>query len=500
MESEKPDVSISDARELDNDHNPKKDDEHQRLAGYSPLMTIIRLCPGPLISQLVDRFYGVIDSLWVTKFIGEIGLTALSVSFLLENTALAFAFFVSVAVSTQSSYLFSKKEYDKVNQVACDLFRICIIIGCLVPAVLLPIAKPIIGWLDGGDKVVNLAFDYLIPLLSMNVVTLLYHTVCGILQSEGRTWTYGIAQIASLLLNMVCWDPLLLYLTKNTIGSSLSTIIAMLIPTIVLLILLFCGKFATKPSFGLFFTCFIRDTGTALKTGLSALIMNISIAIPSIFMQKFIAIRANKIGQFETIIAVTNANLRLYSLILCIPLALNAAYLPASSYAFGQKNFKRIIHLTAWVTLISIAWGAIVTLLCCIWPGTIGKIWSRDPNFIHWVEIIFPICFYTVILCSVKFIIISFLQATQQSYTAMAVGIVTYLFSLPAFAAAFHYTGRQDNPERVFYSYICNDIFAALVSFLAALPSIIRFYRESRLIKEETNGKDSTSESIIDSL
>ncbi|EAY07515.1 MatE family protein [Trichomonas vaginalis G3] len=384
-------------------------EEHKRLAGYRPLETIIRLCPGPLVSQIVSTLYGVVDSMWVSRFIGEIGMTALSVAFVIDASAISFAIAVSVSAATQIAYLLSMKEYDKINQVAADLFRICLIIGCCIPIILLPIAKPIFKFLEAPPEVVKLAFQYVIPLCAMNFFACCYYTMCGILQAEGRTWTYAISQISSMLLNMVCWDPLLLWSLKLIVGSSMATEIAMIIPGTVLITLMFCGKFAAKPKFHLFINKFAPETWMALKTGLSALIMNISFVVPTFVMQKYLVIRANKTGEFEMVIAVYNAIFRIYGLAFFVPLAMNAAYLPAASYAYGAKMKKRILHLTWHVIWISIVWGFLITFLTSVIPGPISSIFSKDPSFKKWSLRMIPICFYTYSFACVKFIMISFL-------------------------------------------------------------------------------------------
>ncbi|EAY01876.1 MatE family protein [Trichomonas vaginalis G3] len=472
---EEEEAHISDEKK---DESKQKEDEHMRLGGHTPLATILRLSPGPLISQIVNSLYGVIDSMWVTRFIGEVGLTALSVAYVIDNTALSFGYFVSTAASSEISYLLSNKAYDKINQVTADLFRICIMIGMLIPAILFPSSKPLFRFLDAGDEVIKKAFDYVIPLLSLNVVTCFYHCVCGVLQAEGRTWTYGGAQIASMILNMVLWDPILLYLLKRTIGSSLATEIAMFIPGFIILILIFCHKFAAKPTFKLFKNCFIIETWEAVKIGLSALIMNISVVVPTLVMQKFIAIRANKINQYDMVIAVFNALTRLYQLTLCIPMALNAAYLPATSYAFGLNNKRRVLWLTWHVLWIGVTWGIFVMIIISIWPGPIAKIWSSHPDFQHWAKEMLPVSFYTIPLCTVKFIVISFLQATKQATKAMITSIVTELVSLPVFACCFHYIGNNDSPTRIIYAYIVNDLFSTAVCLCVSGTTFFRFFKD----------------------
>ena len=84
-----------------------------------------------------------------------------------------------------------------------------------------------------------------------------------------------------------------------------------------------------------------------------------------------------------------------------------------------------------------------------------------------------------------KFILISFLQATQRNVLAVVTSVGTELLPLPIFAAIFHYTGDKKDPVRIFYSYICNDCFSIIVCCIASFPSMFRFYKQSKINNEE---------------
>ena len=319
----------------------------------------------------------------------------------------------------------------------------------------------------------------------------MYHTVCGILQAEGRTWAYAGAQILSMILNMVLFDPLLLYLIKNTSGSSLATELSMFIPALIIFILLWLGKFSTKPQAKYITKCFSPEAGEALKTGLSAFIMNISIGLPSLIMQKFIAIRANRVGHYDMVVAVYNALCRIYNVSMCVPIALNAAYLPAASYAFGLKDYKRILLLTFHVVWISVVWGLFVSFVVITFPKQVCTIWSRNDDFLYWCKEIVPVSFYCTGITGIKFIVISFLQASQQTITATIMSFITELGVLPIVASIFHYNGDPNSPRWIFYAYPVSDAITTVCSISVAMKTLIKFYKLSK--EQDPEKKDSTS-------
>lgn len=451
--------------------------EQRKLGGKPPLRTIISLCGGPLISQFTSAMYGLANSMWVSKYVGTLGLAVMSSSYVIENTILSCGYFANVAASTKIAYLISLNDYDGASQVCADLIRVCGIIGILLPAIFLPLVKPFVQWISETSEYNEEAFLYLLPLLVCSSTACLYLCVCGILQAEGRTWWYGLAQICSLVTNMIVFNPLFLSQIKRAWGSSLSTVLAEAIPALIILFLLLRGKLSCEPKLKMFIKPFHRETYSALKTGFSSFIMNLSVTIPSIFVQKYAAIAAENVNATEDVLAVWNALCRIYNICLGVPLALNTAFLPAASYAYGRELYRRILWLLFHVLWMSVLWALFITFLCCTFPGDIAKIWSSTSSFIYWSKIIIPINFYTIAFSSCKFVMISFLQATYQPIKASITSFLTELLPIPIFSTIFHFTGDKTHPERPFYAYIVSDTLACTCSTCVVLPSLIKYYK-----------------------
>ena len=460
---------------------PTETEEDKRLGGYSPLGTLFRLVGGPILSQITSACYGLVDSMWISKAIGEIGLTATSTSYVIDYVGLAFGHFVNIAASTQVSFLFGQKRTSDIGQVVIDLLRICCILGVLVPAVLLPISKPLMMWLSNNNEhVVEMAFYYLLPVIVGAITAMVYLMGCGVLQAEGRTWLFALAQISSFIMNGLIFDPLLLFGFKTDVwGGALATMLAELIPGCVIMFFLLRGKLTIQFRCEMWRKCFSKDSMTALKVGASSLIMHLSTTIPAIVMQKYIALTAAYVDQFEDIMAMWNVVLRLYQLAVCIVLAFNTAYLPAASYAFGRSDYKRIVRLTLHALWVTIVWAGICNAVICLLPRQLGMIWSSKDNFLSWVERILPRSFMVIVLCPIPYISIAFLQAVNRPLFASILSILTSLVPLPVFSSIMYFTDRTD-PVRLFWAYVMRDVFSLVVSIAIVAYPFVDVIRKCR--------------------
>jgi Na+-driven multidrug efflux pump len=303
---------------------------------------------------------------------------------------------------------------------------------------------------------------------------------CGILQAQGRTWLYAAAQIASCVLNGLVFDPLFLMGFKTEVwGGALSTMISELIPAVVVMVMVLRGCIGPRIEIGFFKNRFSKESYVALRAGLASLIMNLSTTIPAIFMQKYIALAAEAIGQFEDVMAIWNVLLRLSQLSLCLVLAFNTAFIPAVSYAFGKHDHDRILRLTGHVTWITFLWAAVCEAIVVLAPRVLGRIWSSRESFLDWVERLLPIAFYGAVLAPTPYIAIALLNSIQKPLLSSVLSILTNLLPLPAFSSILYFTGKKD-PTRLIYAYVMRDGFSFLVAVAIVARPMWTIWDEAR--------------------
>ena len=468
------------------------DDEHYRLGGKPPLRTLMSLLAGPLMSQITNGFYGIIDSLYISKFVGPYGLTVVSTCSILDNIAIAFGNFLNIATSSKISYLYGCGRQNEAPQVLADLMRVALIIGVLLPAILLPSTKPLLIWFSGDEQIAHDGFFYVLPRMVCTFSATLYLCVLGLCEGEGRTWTFGFCQLASLLSNMGLWAPVLLIACNTGVwGSSLSVVLSEFVPMVAITIAIFCGRFSTKLQWRLFLNKFNPETYNALFVAVSALVMNFATIVPMAFIQKYVSNAAKAINQYNDVMALWNVLIKLYNLAICIVLAFNTAYLPPTSYAFGARNYKRILWLSIHAFWVMCVWTSIISIVLCVWPDEIASLWANTPAMRYWAHQIIPNNFYTMVLCPLRMLTTSFLQGIKKPFLAVLVSILTALLPLPVFATIF-YEFNKDNPAGICRCYIANDCWSFVVSLCFA---VVQLYK---LLRSNPNGEDidNSSESI----
>jgi Na+-driven multidrug efflux pump len=476
--SEAPDPAPDDAPTIVDPIVKKPGDEHERLGGHPPLPTIFRLAVGPVLAQGSTALYGIVDTIWVSKALGEVGMAAISTYSAFDGIGRAFGFFVNAAGASQIAALFGANRGEEAAQVVVDLWRVCLLFGLLIPAVLAPSVRSVARWIGAGEEVVEMGWDYMVPLLICSFSTCLFIGSGGCLQGEGRSFLFACMNLLATVLNGVVLDPLLMLAIKLGIrGDALATIISEIIPLSVILFWYARGKFSVKPKIGLFLKKFSSCTLPALKVGISQLILNLSQLIPSIIIRKLIS-SASSAADYNDSMAAYNVLVRIFVFTNSVIIGLTMGFLPPAAYAYAQANFKRWLWLgwhTFWLTG---SWASFTCILTWTIPRQLSRIFSDGEGYLDWAEDIVRTANALNFCAHARFIGVVFLQAMQKGVYATAFSFSAHLVSLLTFALILFYTDRQ-NARRILWAYGLAYAFGLLAAIVCLAKPIYGMWKKT---------------------
>lgn len=484
--------------------------EDLRLGGSKPLKTIFKLSVGPLLSQVTNGLYGVITTIWISKACGDDGLSAVSTMNAFDGIGRAFGFFLAIAAATQVSFLYGKGKSKEAGQIIADLIRLSFVCGAIVAAVLLPILKPCARWFGADDHIVDQGFKYMEPLSIFAFNTCIFLAAGGCLQGEGRTFLFGMSNVACLFLNMAVFNPIFLFVFKTgIIGASSATVLSEFIPAITILILFYCHKFGVKPQLNQLLKKFSPNTWPALKVGTSSLIAQLSICVPSIMVRKYIGMACgNDPQEFSDSMAGFNAAIRICNLTHSIFNAISQAFIPAASYAFAAKRYKRYLKLTIHIFWLMLIWGAVTCILTWSIPRTLSKMFSNGEGYLKYAEKMVAYNNGLGPISGVKLNAQSMLQAIQMGPRATMLSFINNFVTIVILVLVLYYTDPHDG-ARIIWCYPLSHLMSCFISIFflwGPIKNIIRlskeedmeedYIRREKEMKQVDNSDDKSVESI----
>ncbi|EAY13432.1 hypothetical protein TVAG_206000 [Trichomonas vaginalis G3] len=478
-------------------------DDDYLLGGRPPLVTILIMSLGPLVSQIVHAAANVVGSILVAKSIGQVGVEVFGAIFVVEFFAVAIAHFLSAGLSVRLSYLYGAQQMENCDQLFVDFIRISIMFGIFVPCLILPITKTMVEWFGADKLTAEMSLEYMIPITGGCVFNIIFFVASGVVQADGRSVEYAVYQVVSLVLNIGIFAPVFLLAIKTPIwGASLATILSEAIPGIIVTVRTFQGKYRITPKFNMFFKCFTPETKHALNIGLSTLISQISLNLPFLIMQKYVNNAAIAINEYGNSVAVWAVVEKLYLIVGGVCIGFSNGFLNPGSYAYGAKNIKRMCRLVVHGLWLCTFTCAIISIFIIAMPVQISLLWSDNETFLEMSKGITPILYYTAFTLGVQYMVPVLLQATKKIMASSVLSVLTLVLPVPVFSTFLYFTGDgKRNPKRIFYAYTCNDLYSLIVCILFAIKPIRMMYKAIKHgIMEEDEEKKSEKPPSEDNL
>lgn len=432
------------------------------LGSKKPLITIIILSLGPIISQIVSSLFGVFNSIWVTKTIGKMGLEVFGAVFIVDYFQIGFAQYLMISINIRISYLYGQKNGKKCAHLYIDFLRLAVLFGIMTCAFVLPITKPLTRWLGASAELSQMCFQYMIPEACLSFVTYIYMIGCGVLQAEGRPFLFCLVQLSTFILNILVFDPLFLLGFKTSIwGCTLATTLSQLIVGGILTFFILKGKFSFKPTKEMLKKKISHETGKALFVGIPELVMELSLSIPLVLMQKYIDKASTAIGIYAEATESWALTQRLYTFVEALELGFVFGYLPAASYSYGAKRYNRMLKLTIHLLWLCTSISSVIAYIIVIFIRNVASIWSKNPDFLNVAVKMVPIIFYAMPLVGLSYMAPALLEAMQKAKRATILSILSLLVTPITISTILYFTKKND-PHRIMYTYPISDAIASL--------------------------------------
>ena len=468
------------------DKNDGNAEEKRRLAGRAPLKTMLILMIGPIISQVTGALSGIVNSIWISKVLGETGLAAVGLEMSFEVMARAFGYFMMISASTKISQLFGKNLQDDAGQVACDIMRWSLICGVLVPAILLPIHDPILKWYGASSQTSKMGFQYLLPIVALNFFTCLNLGLQGVLQAEGRTLLIGIIDLVSLTISAGALSPLFLYVFKMGMpATALATVLADAVPGVILTFCYFHGRFGVKPKWRQLCKPFSRHIWPALGVGVSQLFANLAMAIPSIPVRELLRRTVASEQEYDYAMSGFTIAARFINLEIAVNVAFATGYLAAASYANAAELYDRFLWLTWHVLWLTFVWGALMSTVAIVIPTEICKLFGSGEGLMLYGPSMLKEGSYLGYLMFIRFCIQAMLQALQRGGRAMIVSLTGNFAGTLIGQFALFYLAKNPTPGLLMWSWGVSYVFSLVIGVPLVIGPVIGLFKARKAQRQD---------------
>ncbi|MGL5616228.1 MAG: MATE family efflux transporter [Sarcina sp.] len=378
-----------------------------------------------ILTSMTNVLYNIIDTIFIGRYVGTIGITALAIYLPIQMFISALALLFSSGTGSLISRTLGAKDYEKANKIASNLIATILLMAVILSSIGLIFTKDIVCIFGAKGSVIPYAIDYARPMFIGVLITPFTAALNNIIRAEGNTKYNMNGVIISLVVNIIL-DYLFIVLLKLGIaGSAFATVFAKLSN---LLYIAYYFKFKSFIKLKLkYFRISISMLKEVLPIGLSTFANKLAASLGMVILNHALFFYGG-----NNAIAIYGVIYRLTSFIQLSAGGLAKGTQPLIGYNFGAKNIKRIKETLRISIFLGTVLALALTAVMFIFAKDFIEIFSTNPSFIKNASYILRISILASPLLGIYFISMSFYRAIGRAKEAFVLSLFRrVIFFLP---------------------------------------------------------------------
>ncbi|MDX8360207.1 MATE family efflux transporter [Cytobacillus sp. IB215316] len=431
------------------------------ILGTEPIPKLLsKLSIPAMIGMLVMSLYNVVDTIFIAKGVGTLGVAGVSIAFPLQLILSSIAAAIGIGGSAVISIKLGQKKQEEANHVFGNFLALLLGLNLIAITLGLLFLEPLLRLFGATDSILPYAMDYLSIILLGMIFFAFAMSSNNIVRAEGNAKTAMITMIVSSIINIIL-DPIFIFtLNMGVKGAAIATIISQVVAALYIFNYFFISK---KSSLSISFKhlklklSYIRSI---LTIGSSAFIRQIAGSIMFVAVNRMLIIYGGELG-----VAVFGMIHKVMALSVMPMFGVIQGLQPIVGFNHGAKQPERVndtVMLSIKVTTI-ISTAVFVIVLAFAKP--LISIFTSDVQAITMGENALRIIFALMITVGFQMVIGGVYQALGKAKPAFILSMARQvLFLIPLVLLLPRLYGLTG----VWLAFPLADLFAFIITFAYA--------------------------------
>lgn len=328
--------------------------DRSKSLGEEKISTLLWQFSLPAITgMVVNAFYNVVDSIFVGRGVGEVGLAAVTIAFPIMTILMGFGMLVGVGAAATVSLRIGEKKQQEAEKILGNAFTLSMILSIAFTACILLFLDPILISLGAESAVLPHARNFTRIIVLGSAFMYVGFGLNNIVRAEGNPKMAMSTVLISAVLNTLL-NPLFIFVLNLGIsGSALATIMSQGVSAFWVLAY-FLGKKSLLKLRPINLRLEKKIVISIFKIGMSPFLMQIAASLVTVLFN-FTLLKYSG----ELAIASIGIINRMAMLMLMPIFGISQGLQPIIGYNYGAGNYRRVmkaLKIGIWAaTLFSIA-------------------------------------------------------------------------------------------------------------------------------------------------
>lgn len=434
------------------------------MANDSVPFAYLKLSIPVFFGMSIQGLYGIIDAIFITKYIGKDAMAGFSIFFPILLLVGAVGVMLGAGAAVLAARFLGANKPALANRVATQAIFMAGVCATCFGILFLTWAREILLFLGATESIINYALDYAMPLALCAPIIMIATILGDLLRAEGKTNAMFSIMLCASILNVVFDAIFIVVFDMGMFGAAVATILANTVALICAAVLFHSDRtrLTLSPTY---FTIEIKECQDIVLIGLPTLIGNLSYGI-LIFTINYL-IKASGVENSGDMISAFGLVFRVLSFVVLPLIAMMSALQTLSSYNFGAEKYHRCIKSLKVALLYAAFYSISMTLLVVALPEHLYGLFTDDKNLLLTVLNISFFIFLGLFFLGGLLVFIGFLQSVKkEKYSMLLVFIKLLLQVALTFSLSFLF-GVECFPLILFSVDLLVFILAVVLSLIA---------------------------------
>ncbi|HQC14117.1 MATE family efflux transporter [Mesotoga prima] len=335
-------------------------DIHKMLGEEKIGRLLLNLSLPATIGMLVQAMYNFVDTIFVGKGVGSMGIAGISISLPVQIFVMAFAQMFGIGGASVISRSLGERDHKKARRAAGNVMVFSVAFGLVMTLLGQFFLDQLLIMLGASEAIIPYAREYLGIILLGSAFFSFGMAMNHVVRAEGKPKIAMAAMLISAVLNIIL-DPIFIFsLNMGIRGAALATVLSQAATSIYVLFYFLSGRSLLRVSLRSLIPEWriMRET---VSVGLSAFSRQVAGSVLAVVLNNSLVFYGGDIA-----VAVYGVINRLLMVFIMPMFGVNQGFLPIVGYNYGARKMRRAresVKLASAVTTMIALFSSIVMFL-----------------------------------------------------------------------------------------------------------------------------------------